>query len=299
MRYVLQPRGIPPVLGIGSGRILRKADVKNKITRRTLKRFDNLSASIDKHNQKRKRETSVPKYYSSYTKAAFQHWNSLGRPFVQHRSGDSKVVQSGMMRLKQAVDRHGFQNVISSMDRCHHMLQQRWYIGRYYSRVPGLSKITLPQFFRLDKKTVEIQSTIPKIEKLKLRSFMTECLQGSHHLQKKFSYIRPDRNPNITGTLEMVWRRYTNWENIKITAKDQNCLISASERLIKFCDANHINRTDIIQRIDYFFNEYPKGFKPDDLSRYLSTDHFWKKTLPKELVRWGLYENLSDIKIID
>ena len=125
------------------------------------------------------------------------------------------------------------------------------------------------------------------------RSWFKECLKGERYLEQTYSIKIKDNNPKITKQLIIIWEVYNKHD--RVSTIDCNNLIKCGQLLIDFAKKNNIDPLSLVDIISNMLNKW-RTYRPKH-SSYLINNIFWQEQLPKELIRYGLFRNLREIKI--
>ncbi|HUU88929.1 MAG TPA: hypothetical protein VMX17_14435 [Candidatus Glassbacteria bacterium] len=277
----IMPRMSNPILG--SGRIARRCLVKKykkekshseKLHDSLFKRINTIPNPISKKPVKKQ-----IKFPTLTSKIIFNYWNNLGHPFVRHQPIKSKVTSKGIERIEKAVKKYGKEKVINSIAIAEKVFNSGWFRWRL---AIGYQKVSLPEFFLYSSESYKAYNK--KIKNLP-NSWFEECRKGYDYMEKKYSVVKTDKFPHITEKLESIWMEYSGL-NTELRNKEQ--LKSIAGILEAFCEANKFDWLTIVDVMDGMLNRW-KNYKPKHLG-YMSNEIFWKETLPREIVRFGLVD---------
>lgn len=296
------PKIIPPINKslihpiIGSGKISRRiiakpfANYKKKESRLKNNKFSQMLQNRISHledkiaNTEKKR--AIP-WQTASAKIIFYYWNGLGHPFVHHRPELNKTTSLAIHKINKHLPKYGKEKIIYAIKTAHEIFSASWFKYRYYFSV---KKINLPNFFEYDKTSFRKESTN---HNLIPHSWFKECLKGERYLEQKYSIKIKDSNPQITKQLLIVWQVYNKYDRLSV--KDNNNLIRCSHLLKIFAEKNNIDPLSLVDIISHSLNKW-KTYQPKH-SGYLTNNIFWQEQLPQELIRYGLFRSLREIKL--
>lgn len=275
---------------IGSGLISRRALIKPVKKKQIGNVFNDLlqnkKSYFSGQVSNKITQKAIP-FKTTAAKIIFHYWNGLGFPFVRHRPVQNKTNFSAIEKINQNVKRYGKEKIIFAIKIGHELFEAKWFKYRVFI---AKNKISLSSFFQYS--SLEFKLADGKCHDMP-RSWFKECLRGQSYLENKYSIALADSFPQITHKLVDSWKIYKKGD--KLLINDNNNLIRCSKLLNKFCEINSVDALSILDIVDGMLNKW-HTYAPKH-SHYLINDIFWKDVLPKELVRYGLFNNMKDIKI--
>ena len=279
---------------VGSGKVSRRIIVRpfhkkkkpqpknNKFSQMLQDRISHLDDKIANAEKKR----TVP-WQTASAKIIFYYWNGLGHPFVHHRPELNKTTSLAIYKINKYLPKYGKEKIIYAIKTAHEIFSASWFKYRHYF---SIQKINLPNFFEYNEANFK-KDSINRY--LMPRSWFKECLKGDRYLEQTYSVKIKDNNPQITKQLLTVWKVYNKYD--KISTKDNNNLIKCGQLLKAFAEKNNIDPLSLVDIINCALNKW-RTYQPKH-SSYLINNIFWQEQLPKELVRYGLFRNLREIKL--
>jgi hypothetical protein len=290
---------------IGSGKIPRKVflmyrghyhpedpnppKIRKPIKRR--KQKTNYRPPTYKQPPYKKSKTHPLKFPDEATRITFLVWNRLGYPFIMHRPIASKVTTRGVQKLRKSIKRNGKNEVILAMERVHKLFNEGWFKWKYQM---GKAKLSLPDFIFYN---AEAHRKIRQTVKSCPKSWLDEGLAGEEYLKKKYTVIKADKNPKLSSKILKSWEEYNYPEGIKVNNQLKNQLTKIARLTRSWAKVNNFDALKVVDIIHMMLNE-SKSYKPKHLG-YLANRIFWNDNLPKEVVRYGLVQNRSELKDID
>lgn len=290
------PKIIPPVNEklkqpiVGSGKVSRRIIAKplhkkkkSKIKKGQFAKMlqDRVSHFNDQIANSEKKRT-IP-WQTASAKIIFYYWNGLGHPFVHHRPELNKTTSLAIYKINKHLPKYGKEKIIYAIKTANEMFSASWF--KYRHQI-ATAKLSLPNFFKYSETKFNKNSNMP-------RSWFKECLKGDRYLEQTYSVKIKDKNPKITKQLITIWSVYNKYD--KVSVGDNNNLIKCGRLLIDFAKKNNIDPLSLVDIISCSLNKW-RTCKPKH-SAYLINNIFWQEQLPKELVRYGLFRNLREIKI--
>lgn len=278
------------IILIGSGIVSRRALVKPIKKKQSKNVFNNLFQNKEScfSGQVSSKIAQKPIVFkTTAAKIIFHYWNSLGFPFIRHRPIQNKTNFSAIEKINRNIKRHGKEKIIFAIKVGHELFEAKWFKYRVFI---SRNKISLSHFFRYS--SLEFKLADNKCHDMP-RSWFKECLKGQIYLENKYSIVLKDNFPKITQCLKGIWEKYRKYD--KLLIGDINNLTQCSKLLNEFCQKNNVDMLVILDVFDGMLNKW-HTYTPEH-SHYLSNDLFWKQILPKELVRYGLFNSIKEIKI--
>jgi len=262
---------------LGSGKINRRVFITTKKRKSlNLKNIADIKKSKISAQIKNKQK---PLFFKNVeVKIIFEFWNRQGFPFVKHHLMESKITLSAVKKINTALKKNNKNKIINAIENGSFLFSSKWFKYRYfYSK----NKISLSDFFLYDiEKHNLIIASIPEYP----ISWFNECLKSKKYLTKKYTLIKIDSHPEITSRLSSVYQSYSMKKILSPDAK--NNLIAAAEKLYSFAKNNNFDWKIIVDIINKMLNQF-HTLKPKS-EHYFVNDWFWEKTIPDELIRYGI-----------
>lgn len=278
---------------VGSGRVSRRIIANpfrkkkkpqmqnNQLSRMLQNRMSHFDDQITNKTAKQQ----VP-FKTASAKIIFHYWNGLGHPFVHHRPELNKINAMAAHRINKHLPKYGKEKIIYAIKIAHQTFSAFWF--KYRHRMTT-AKISLPDFFKYPESKFKSIKNCPDMP----RSWFKECLKGERYLEQAYSVKIKDNNPKITKQLIIIWGVYNKHD--RVSTRDGNNLIKCGQLLIDFAKKNNIDPLSLVDIINCSLNKW-RTYRPKH-SNYLINNIFWQEQLPKELVRYGLFRNLKEIKL--
>lgn len=283
---------------IGSGKISRRIMVRSFVK---IKKHPMPNSDISRILKNRMRNENIASFSTQANgphkkpipfktvaaKIIFTYWNNLGHPFISHRPELNRTNATAVDKLNKIIPQYGNNIIINAIKLGHDTFNANWFKHRiYFSKYKiGLSNfIAYPadQFNKINKFCPEVP-----------RSWLKEFLKDQKYLENQYSIVLKDKNPQITKRLTTIWETYNTYN--KASVRDVNNFIICGKLLHAFSKKNNITPLSIIDIIDGMLNKW-KTYTPKH-SGYLANSIFWKESLPRELVRYGIFSELRKIKL--
>lgn len=251
----------------------------------------------------RKKNKTTLDFINPNNKIIFQYWNQKGFPFTKHRNSESQTTNRAIRLIDKACKKYGKHEIIKAIDTCYNLFTAPWF--KYKHKRIGIQGLTLGSFIKYSRQDLmNIKRNNKALYDEDVDSWLHECMIGMPNLQNRFSLILKDEHIETTRYLIDVWKKYNN-DDI-ITTADKNNFIMLSSRLHRLAEVNQknpdFNMTDsgsmvnsYVVAIDHWLNVWNN--KPNILhTGWFLNDIFMINTLPKILVKYGLFNSRTDIR---
>ena len=227
--------------------------------------------------------------YSKLSMKLFNHWNSLGQPFIRHRNLQSKTVTNGLDKVEKSLKKYSWHEVRNAMTLANEAFKSDWFA---FNLKYGRKKISLSAFFEYGKWEL---NNDPIAIKANVKSWFKQFIKGEEYVRKKFP--SGDKDPDLTQWFADEWKSYSEEEP---DGRDMQAFRKATKLIYKYCDKNpeYAGIGHIQGSIEKIFARWKqsKDFTPS--ASYIGTKKFWNREITKQLVRENVISHSGWIKTI-
>ena len=210
------------------------------------------------------------------------YWNSLGKPFAKAKPNSDRTIVAKKI-LSKLYRRHRGK-IFDAMDRGHKHMSSNLFIYR------PAQNISIREFLRT---TAQDRRYNKVLDTLGITSwFRIFLIKTDAEIYNKYYIITKDKYPDITEAIKNIVSESQGHD--RYTPYDNKNLIITSQLVNILCNENDIYPRTVIATIKRILSDIELYS-----TRMLISERFWNVTVPKELVRYGDFKSIREIKKIE
>lgn len=210
------------------------------------------------------------------------YWNSLGKPFARAKPNSHRTKEAKKLLTKLYGRHRG--KIFDVMDRGHKHMSSHLFIFR------SKNNISIREFL---KTTAQDRRYNKTLDKLGITSWFRIFLnKDDSEIYSKYYIVGKDKYPDITEAIKKIISKTQ--EYYIYTPYDEKNIIMSAKIIIKFCKRNDIYPRTVMAAIERILSNIELRS-----TRMLISKGLWNNTIPKELISYGDFKSMREIRRID